>query len=151
MKTERTASRQVALSICVGMGLAGTVVALILMAVDQVSSDSIAAHVQELYEPFGKIPDPIVPWIFQYSIFAVGVVGWAIASVGAWRKAWWSRWWCAATFCVGSALLIFAAVVSEHGSPILPLPWRIVSIAVAAVGAITTMIAWLPTTDRITE
>ena len=151
MTAERTASRQVALSICVGLGLAGTVVALIVMAVDHVSSDSIAAHVQELYEPYGEIPDPVVPWIFLYGIFAVGVVGWAIASVGAWRKAWWSRWWCAAACCVGGALLIFLAVVSEHGSPILPLPWRIVSIAVAAVGAITTMIAWLPTTERIME
>lgn len=149
MSTERTASRRIAVSICLGLGLAATVVALIWMVVDQATGDSVASHVHELYTPYGDVPDPIVPWVFLYSVFGLAIVGWAVALIGTWRGAKWARWWSTACFVVGSALLIFGAVVSEHEVPILPLSWRIVSIALAAFGALTVVVAWLPTTERI--
>ncbi len=151
MTSERTASRRVALSICLGLGLAATVVAMIWMAVDQATGDSVASRVHELYEPYGQIPDPIVPWIFLYSVFGLGALGWATALAVTWRGASWARWWSTACFVVGSALLIFTAVVFEHETPILPLSWRVVSIALAVFGAIALAVAWLPTTERIKE
>lgn len=90
MGSQRTASRRVASSICLGLGLAATVGALIAMVVDQASGDSVAARVHELYAPYGRIPDPIVPWVFLYGVFGLGAVGWAVALSGAWRG---SRWW----------------------------------------------------------
>ncbi len=149
MGAERTASRRVAVSICLGLGSATTVVAVIWMVVDRATGDSVATHVHELYAPYGEVPDPIVPWVFLCGVFGLAMVGWAVALVGTWRQARWARWWSTACFVIGSVLLIFGAVVSEHDTPILPLSWRIMSIALAVLGAITLVVAWLPTTDRI--
>lgn len=151
MSSQRTASRRVASSICLGLGLAATVVSVIWMAVDQATGDSVASHVRELYSPYGEVPDPVVPWVFLYGVFGLGVIGWAVALAGTWRGARWARWWSTGCFVVGSALLIFGALVSEHDMPILPLSWRIVSIALASFGGIALAVTWLPTTERIEE
>lgn len=151
MGSQRTASRRVASSICLGLGLAATVGALIAMVVDQASGDSVAARVHELYAPYGRIPDPIVPWVFLYGVFGLGAVGWAVALSGAWRGSRWARWWSTTCCLVGSALLFFGAVVSEHDMFILSLSWRVMSIVLAVFGWVAVVVAWLPTTDRIGE
>ena len=151
MAAQRTASRQVASSISAGTGLAITVAALVVMVIDHATGDSVATRVHEIYAPHGTIPDPIVPWIVLYGVFGAGTVAWAIALRGTLRGARWSRWWSTACFIVGSAALLFVFMVSEHGEAILPLSWRIWCATLAGFGVVAIAIAWLPTTERITE
>lgn len=36
----------------------------------------------ELYAPYGEVPDPIVPWVFLYSVFGLALVGWQSRLLG---------------------------------------------------------------------
>lgn len=148
---ERTASRRTALTLGTGLGAAITAAALVWMAIDHATSNSVAQHVIATYSPRGPVPDLAVPWIFLYSAFAIGVLSWTLAWFAARRRAGWARGLITTSFVLGGATLVFGFTVAEYGTPILPLPWRIVCLAVAGYGAVVALIAWLPTTERITE
>lgn len=146
---ERTASRRTAFTITVGVGLVATVVAMIWMAIDHATSNSVLGHVTVLYTPHGAVPDPAVPWLFLYGTFGAGAVGWTIALLGSVRKASWVRWFSTGCFVAGSALLLFLFLVSEHHQTILPTGWRMVCLSLMIYGIIAILVAWLPTTERI--
>ncbi len=146
---ERTASRSTAFALVTGLGFAGSVIALICMAIDQATGNSVRTHVIDLYTPFGTIPDPAIPWIALYATFAAGAICWGIALWGALRKVGWVRAFSTVVFLIGGTLLIFLFMASEHDAAILPGAWRIVCLSTAIYGAIAMLVIWLPTTGRI--
>lgn len=149
MMMERTASRSTAFALTTGVGFAGSIVALICMAIDQATINSIRAHVIDMYTPFGTVPDPMVPWLFLYATFTAAAICWAVALWGTLRNARWTRLFSTVVFLLGGALLLFLFMVSEHGTAILPTAWRIVCLCTAIYGAVVMFVAWLPTTDHI--
>lgn len=145
------ASRRVAVSLCLALGLLMTVVSLIAMAADRLGSDGIAAHVRELYGPQGQDPDPDVLWAYLATLFVVGALCWAVALWATLRRARWACGWSTAAFVLGGSALVFTGVVTEHGSAIFPLGWRLACFAQAGLGAVAVLVAWLPLNDRVVD
>lgn len=146
---ERTASRSTAFALTAGVGFAGGVIALIFMAMDRATGNSVAAHVVDLYQPFGTVPDPLVPWVFLCVAFALATICWAISLRATLRNARWTRTFSTISSLLAGVLLVFLFMVSEHGTAILPTAWRVACLSAAIYGAIAVLLAWLPTTDRI--
>lgn len=153
----RTASRGTALTISIGLGLLASVVILVWMLIDQFTTNTVAAHNTELFSPQGAVPDPAPLWMVLYAAFGVGAVCWGIALRGAVKGAKWARWFATISFIIGTGLLLFCFFITEYDfpalsdSPLFPLGWRITCLCMAAYGAVVMLVAWLPTTDRITE
>lgn len=75
---KRTASRGTALTIGLGLGLFASVVILIWMLIDQLTTNTVSAHNNELFSPLGEVPDPAPLWMLLYAVFGIGAVCWAI-------------------------------------------------------------------------
>ena len=135
------ASRSTTLTITLSLGL--------------LTTNTVAAHNNELFSPLGEVPDPAPLWMLLYAVFGIGVVCWAIALIGSTRGAGWVRWFATVTFLIGTGLLLFVFFVTEYDfpaladSPIFPTGWRIACAGMAIYGVIVMLIAWLPTTERI--
>jgi Na+-driven multidrug efflux pump len=153
----RTASRGTALTISLGLGLFASVVILVWMLIDQFTTNTVAAHNTELFSPHGAVPDPAPLWMLLFALFGVGAVCWGIALRGAVKGAKWVRWFATVSFIVGTGLLLFCFFITEYdfpalaSSPLFPLGWRVTCLCMSAYGAVVMLVAWLPTTDRITE
>jgi hypothetical protein len=103
------------------LGLALTVVALAAPVVDQVTTGTLAAHLETVYAGSG-VAAPAAPAITIYLV-VVGVVGvlcW-VATIEAVRRRRRRAPATAAAFLVlGAALAVVDLTVSEYGRPILP-------------------------------
>lgn len=152
---KRTASRGTALTIGLGLGLFASVVILIWMLIDQLTTNTVSAHNNELFSPLGEVPDPAPLWMLLYAVFGIGAVCWAIVLIGSAKGARWVRWFATITFLIGTGLLLFIYFITEYDfpaladSPIFPTGWRVTCLSMAIYGVIVMLIAWLPTTDRI--
>lgn len=145
----RTASRSEAYRLTVGVGMAGSVLALIWLVVDYATSHTVAAHVEALYSPYGAVPDTSIPWFVLLATFGLASASWALILRGTLTQASWVRIVSIAAFVLGTALLVFLFLVQEHGTPILPTGWRVVSLVMAGYGAVAMLVAFLPTTEKI--
>lgn len=151
----RTASRGTALTISCGVGLLASVVILVWMLIDQLTTNTVSGHNTELYAPYGEIPNPAPLWILLYAVFIFGAACWAVTLRGSARDAKWVRWFATAVFLIGTALLLFVFLITEYdfaplsSTPIFPVGWRATCVSMAIYGVIVMLIAWLPTTDRI--
>jgi hypothetical protein len=148
---QRTASRSTAFALTAAVGLTANVITLIVLAIDNITGNSIAAHVTAMYRPYGTIPDLTLPWIVLYVTFAAASACCGFALWGSVHQARWTRPFSTVVFLIGGSLLVFLFMVSEHGAAILPTGWRVVCLSMAIYSLVAMLIAWLPTTDRIRE
>lgn len=146
---ERTASRQTAFTLTAGLGLVAGIVVLVWMVIDNATTNTVLSRVTATYGPLGTIPDPTVPWLALYAAFGSGSVCWALATWGSARQAKWTRLLSTIAFLSGGALLVFLFMVSENGTAILPMGWRVVCLSAAIYGVIAMLVAWLPVNGRI--
>ena len=127
-----------------GAGLVLSVVMLIALIFDQMNSEGLALHVQDLYAPYDLNPDPNVLFGYLYVTSVAGILLWLTTIWGVRQSRPGARVVTTIVFVFGASLAFFNLVVSEYGTQIFPTLWGILGLLPSIAGLVAVVLLWTP-------
>ncbi len=124
-------------------GLLVSVVAVISMIVDMLTTNSVDSHLRDLYEPHGVDYDAGLVWSLLIGSFVIAIVVWIVALRWQDNGARRGRLWGIVTYIIGAGVLASIATITEYGEPLLPLHWQLVCWLLIAIGFVAALLPWI--------
>jgi len=123
-----------------GAGL--TVLALAWLVVDLASTDSLTAHLAEVYAGEVEPPPTSAVAAYLFTVGALGVAGWLVTARAVAQRRRWARPLATGLFVAGVLLAVAHLTVAEYGRTILPLEVGLASAVVCVPGLLAVTHLW---------
>jgi hypothetical protein len=137
----RSARRAVA---AMYVGLALTVIAMIVPIVEQTSTDTLSRHLHDVYAGY-DVDAPAASAVVAYlvTIGGLGIVAWLWTLWAIRRRKRWVRPAATALFLLAGAIALADLTVQEYGRTILPTQLGLVGLLPCIAGLLAVILLWM--------
>lgn len=124
-------------------GLILTVIAVLVVIVDQMSTNVLSRHLRDVYAGY-TASEPVESAIVAYLaiVGALGTVAWLWTIWAVRRQKRWTRPVATMLFLVASGLALVNLVVEEYGHTILPTVFGVVGVLPCVAGLVAVLLLW---------
>jgi len=127
-------------------GLALTVATLVVLYVDQATTDTLGAHIRAGYPDYSaaRIDEAVTLWLVYLSALgALGIVTWLTLARATRRGRPWARWAAPVAFLAGGSVALFNLLVRDtSGDTGLPALLGVTGLLPAVAGAVAVALLW---------
>ncbi len=127
-------------------GLALTVATLVVLYVDQATTNVLAAHIQAGYPDYSaaRVDEAVTLWLAYLTVLGVlGIGTWLALARATQRGKPWARWAAPAVFLAGGGVALFNLVVRDtSGDTGLPALLGTTGLLPAVAGAVAVALLW---------